>query len=287
MAALLLLFLVCQAPAASPKGTFPSRPLRIVTWNLNNFFDSFDDPWRRDEKTRPASVSKARQERVAAVLRSLDADVVFLQEVENRFFLERFVRERLGSEGYEVVLLEGNDGRGIDVALLSRFPVGAVTSYRHIRFPDAGGHQQRFQRDLLRVHLGPPLDAEVFVVHFRSQLGGEESDRIRLAEARAAAGVIQELRRANPRYRAILAGDLNDTPDSPTLAVFRKAGLIDACAGSTVPSYNRKPYRSRIDYLLLSPALAHVRPECKVLETKATQAASDHNPVLLILPRDP
>ncbi|MFQ5748326.1 MAG: endonuclease/exonuclease/phosphatase family protein [Planctomycetota bacterium] len=287
MAALLLLFLVFQAPASSPKEAPQAGPLRIVTWNLDNFFDSFDDPWRRDEKTRPPSISGSRQERVAAVLHSLDADVVCLQEVENRFFLERFVRERLGPEGYEVVLLEGNDGRGIDVALLSRFPVGAVTSYRHLRFSDAEGHEHRFQRDLLRVHLGPPLDAEVFVVHFRSQLGGEESDQIRLAEARAAAGVFQELHRENPRYRAILAGDLNDRPDSPTLAVLRKAGLIDACADSTVPSYNRKPYRSRIDYFLLSPALARRRPDCKVLETKATQAASDHNPVLLFLPRTP
>jgi len=287
VAALLLLFLAFQAPASAPKPASQARPLRIVTWNLDNFFDSFDDPWRKDEKTRPPSVSDSRQERVAAVLRDLDADVVCLQEIENRFFLEHFVHGRLAREGYEVVLLEGNDGRGIDVALLSRLPVGAVTSYRHLRFSDADGHEQRFQRDLLGVHLGPPLNAEVFVVHFRSQLGGRVSDRIRLAEAHAAAGVIQGLRRENPRYRAILAGDFNDKPDSPALAVLRKAGLVDPCAGSKVPSYNRKPYRSRIDYLLLSPALAKGRPECKVLETKATQAASDHNPVLLLLPRNP
>ena len=283
MAALLTFLLVLLAGVQEP----PPRSggeIRVVTWNLENFFDRYDDPWREDERTRPPFVRESRQQRLAGVLRRLDADVVCLQEIENRFVLEDWVQRHLSALGYEVVHSEGNDGRGIDVALLSRLPVGAVTSHRHLRFPDGSGGETGFQRDLLQVRLGPPLDAEVFVVHFKSQRGGEAADRLRLEEARAAVRVL-----AGASPRALLAGDFNDLPESPVLQTLLEPGWKDPCAGLETPTYNQEPYRSRIDYVLLSPALARsgVRGAW-ILEDEEVLRASDHNPVVVDLarPRD-
>ncbi len=269
------LILLLQAPAATPA----EEVVRVATWNVENLFDRFDDPYRDDQRTKPAYASDARLGRLAAILTELDADVVCLQEVENRPLLEAFNREHLGPLGYEVVLFEGNDGRGIDVAVLSRLPVGAVTSYRHLRFEDAEGKPQHFRRDLLRVRIGGPLDADVYVVHLKSQHGGDPADVARASEARAAAGVIAAEMARDPGYRALIAGDFNDTPDSPTLKELLDVGLVDACAGTEAVSYNRDPYRSRIDFLLLTPALSAGLLGAEIREDEAVLAASDHNPV--------
>ncbi len=274
-----LLFLA-QEPAAAPAfGAEGPAPVRVATWNVENLFDRFDDPWTDDQRTKPAYASDARLARLAAILIRLDADVVCLQEVENRWLLEQFNRESLGSLGYEVVLLEGNDGRGIDVALLSRLPVGAVTSYRHLRFADAEGRPQRFRRDLLRVRIGAPLNADVYVVHLKSQHGGDPADVARLAEATQVAEILGAELERDAGYRALVAGDFNDVPESPTLRVLLEAGLVDACAGSDKVSYNREPYLTRIDFLLLTPALAAGLVSAEILDTEEAAVASDHNPV--------
>lgn len=265
-----------DAPAAADS-------LRVATWNVENFFDVYDDPWRGDEATQPAFTSEPRKERLARVIRALDADVLCLQEVENRGLLEDFVAAQLAGSGYRVVHLEGNDARGIDVALLSRLPVGAVTSYRHLEFEAGPAGLTRFRRDLLRVRIGAPLEADVYVVHLKSQHGGEEADAIRAAEARTAAAVLAGELESGADYRAIVAGDFNDTADSPTLAAFLGLGLADPLKGSPAVSYNREPHRSRIDFVLLTPALAASVRRAEIVEDEAVLSAADHNPVVVTL----
>ena len=259
------------------------RVLQVAPWNVENFFDPYDDPWRADEVTRPRYASEGRTVRLAEVLRDLDADVVCLQEVEHRFLLQEFNRQHLADLRYEVVLVEGNDERGIDVALLTRVPVRSVTSHRHLRFQDREGRELRFQRDLLQVRLGPPLNGDVFVVHLKSQHGGDEADAVRQAEADAVASLLRVELERDPGYRAVLAGDFNDVAGSGPLRGILASGMTDPCAGSELPTYNQEPYRQRIDYLLLSPALSAASSNCRIVENAQVRSASDHNPVLLSL----
>lgn len=281
-------------PLTAVSGARPPPPprapgVRVASWNLENFFDGWNDPYREDERTEPASISAPRRQRVADALRLLDADVVCLQEVENRFALEEFVRAYLPDAGYEVVLVEGNDGRGIDVALLSRLPVEAVTSYRNRRFLAADGSEQRFQRDLLRVRIGGALQADVFVVHLKSQGGGEAADLVREAEAREAAAILRAELERDPQWRALVAGDFNEVLGEPAMESFlapRAAGgaaLRDLCAGTESPTYHRPPYVSRIDFLLATPALAAAKAEAAVTAELAgvdLRCTSDHFPVM-------
>lgn len=275
-------------PAAPPTSR-PAGVVRIGSYNVLNLFDDVDDPYRADEGT--PFKSRREMSRVAEMIRRLDADVLVLVEVENRGILERFNRVYLAGMGYEeVVLVEGNDARGIDCAVLSRLPVGPVTSYRHVSFPMAGGRTVRFRRDLLQARIEPPGMAafEVFAVHLKSKRGeGGGSPPIREAEAAKLRAVSNGLLSADPKARFVICGDFNDTWESPALRTIRGTGdraltcFLEQLPANDRVTYNRNPHRSAIDFILCSPGMAtrYVANSYRVLEDAASREGSDHNPV--------
>ncbi len=280
-------------PTSIPKKAAASKakPGEIVVgaYNLLNLFDDHDDPYRNDEPT-PAK-PRAELERLAESIRQLNADVLAVEEVENRDYLERFVNVFLADMGYEhVVLMEGNDMRGIDVGVVSRIPVGEVRSNRHTRFPGKDGVPSRFQRDVLEVTL-EPADGEpfaVWVVHLKSNSGGrEEAEPIRLPEAQQIRNMIDAELAADPNARIIVTGDFNDTWDSRTMKIIAgssegamfSAGSESQDAG--LVTYNEGEFRSVIDFLLCSPAMARqfVKGSYRNPQGSVEQTGSDHNPI--------
>lgn len=275
------------APASRPA---IGDTITIASYNVLNLFDAVDDPYTNDQTTAP----KPRRElqAIAQSIRDLNADVLGLVEVENRGYLQQFVDVYLADMGYEVVLYEGNDLRGIDVAVLSRLPVGPVTSYRHIRFPDAEGSPIRYQRDLLRVRIEPPAAPpfDVFVVHLKSK-GGEENGglSIRLGEARQIRRTFDEILTREPDGRFVILGDFNDTFDSEPLQAIVGTGtnalisfIPELPPGETV-TYNQAPHLSMIDFILASPAMAraYVPQSYRIITGGSPETTgSDHNPVV-------
>lgn len=276
-------------PATPPARAPQPGELVIGAYNLLNLFDEHDDPYRDDEGTPPKP--RAQMERLAASIRALNADVLAVEEVENRDYLQRFVDVFLPDMGYRhVVLFEGNDTRGIDVGLLSRIPVGAVESRRHVSFPSTDGAPQRFNRDVLAVTLlppsGPPL--EMWVVHLKSNAGGrEEAEPIRLGEARELRRMLDEELTADPGARIVVAGDFNDTPDSATIQTIIGTGeqaLWSAgseLADPAIVTFNEGEHRSVIDFLLCSPAMAkqYVAGSIQAPQGSVETTGSDHNPI--------
>jgi endonuclease/exonuclease/phosphatase family metal-dependent hydrolase len=189
-----------------------------------------------------------------------------------------------------VVLIEGNDGRGIDCAILSRLPVGSVSSYRHMRFGMPGGGMTRFRRDLLRARIEPAGAAafDVFVVHLKSKRGESgESSAIRMAEAAAVRSVCDDLLKADGSARFVVCGDFNDTWESEPLRTIRGSGtgelksfFTDVPESSRI-TYNRDPYRSMIDFVLCSPGMAssYVAGSFRVPDGSIETTGSDHNPI--------
>jgi len=151
------------APSDDIVGSATSRPesqrVSIMAFNVENLFDTADDPGKDDATYLPAAV-KSDPEHVAACelievdrwredclyldwsedalrfkLEQLAAtilayndgigpDILALQEVENIRVLDRLRGEFLAAAGYrEPVLIEGLDDRGIDVAFLTRLPL--------------------------------------------------------------------------------------------------------------------------------------------------------------------
>ena len=119
----------------------------VMFWNVENFFDPFDDPMKNDEEFIAGAERhwswprfEAKRDGIAqTVMASGDIwgempALVGLAEVENRMVVSQLVRKTpLGEMGYGYVHRESPDGRGIDVALLykkDRFRVVAVDSLR-------------------------------------------------------------------------------------------------------------------------------------------------------------
>jgi endonuclease/exonuclease/phosphatase family metal-dependent hydrolase len=280
------------AEAAQPSAPAPpplaNGIVRIATFNMLNLFDDFDDPYVANERVPGKRADEVA--RLGKTLRRLRADVVAVQEIENRQVLDAFVDKYLGDYGYEVVLFEGNSDRGIDVGLLSRVPIDRVTSHRHRDFPDGRGKTMRFRRDLLQVRLAPrdhePFD--VFVVHLKSKHGGaEKSLPIRLGEAREIRRCFDGLLAIDPQSRFVICGDFNDTIESePLKAILGQGatalrGFYEDLAPEQRITFNRN-HLSMIDFILASPTMAdaYVPKSYEVLLGSVDSCGSDHNPVV-------
>lgn len=262
----------------------------VATYNVLNMFDGEDDPYRSDEGTP----MKPREEltNLAQSIAELNADVIAFQEVENRFYLKKFVEVFLPDLGYKhVVHYEGNDGRGIDVCLISRLPIGPVRSHRHMTFPGPNDSVRKFNRDVLAVTVEPPgaEPFEVWIVHLKSNSGGREfAEPVRLAECRKLRELLDEHLSDDPQARFLVVGDFNDVWDSETLKTIVGEGSMAlwSCSselGDNLPdTYNTGDYHSMIDFILCSPAMAknYVKGSFKVFPGSPDTTGSDHNPVV-------
>jgi len=265
-------------------------PDRIVIsiFNVENLFDDADDPYRNDEGT-PAK-PRDRLEKIALAIRKVNADVVALQEVESRGFLERFVEVFLPDMGYRhIVHFEGNDQRGIDVAVLSRAPVGEVTSRRHLEFAGPDGVTRRFLRDVPAITVMPSdaLPFEIWPVHFKSKAGDADgSEPVRLAEAAEVRRLLDLEFAADPAARIIVAGDFNDTRESKSMAIVLGSGATEMWAADPRETSDSQidpefpEGRSPIDFITCSPAMRKlvIPDSAEVRRAPPSHDGSDHDP---------
>ena len=265
----------------------PSRPFRLATWNLHNYFDAVDDRYA-DQVLSPAEVER-RTQQLALALSQVDADVLAVQEVEKLSLLQQLAR----ASGYRYALLvEGNDqARGIDVGLLSRQKPAGFRSHKNDSLPYVEGNRRdvRFSRDCLEVHLGPPVPMVVLVNHLKSKVGrGKSSELKRRAQALRIEQIVHELRRQAPSRPLAVVGDFNDDLDAWTLEPLRRAPLVDSF--QSLPMEQRYTLKHRgqgvvIDHILLTPDLANrVLPGSpKIGRLGLFHDCSDHSPAWLDL----
>lgn len=198
--------------------------------------------------------SPAERKIIADRIRAINVDVLAVQEVEDIGVLRQFALEDLGGMYPYQVLVEGNDQRLIDVGLLSRYPIGGVTSWRFAVHPDEP-HDYIFSRDLLEVDILDPRRRErlftLFNTHLKSnytrwdQDGAAARARIfdrRRRQAEAVATIVEARTRPNSRY--VVTGDMNDGVDAASLAAFRAAGWVN---GLTAPKETRPAKREQPD----------------------------------------
>lgn len=268
----------------------PSSSMTIVSWNVDNLFDELDDPSTLDDLPTTTAV-QAKLSAIAAVLIALDPDVVCLQEVENAELLDRLADGPLAERGYaHRVLIDGNDPRGIDVGVLSRQPIVSVRTHRDDRFPlPSSGELTSFSRDVLEVELDlGPGTLILFVVHLRSQIGGDEADARRLAESEQIRRLVEERVGHDPKP-LLVAGDFNDVIGSPTLDVLLSPDLL-VDLGTHIRPADRWTYRyegelEQLDHLLGTSSFdeAAAVESVEIVHGPVIDAASDHAPVMLRL----
>ncbi len=214
----------------------------------------------------------------AQVLAEADADVVALQEVFDQKTLDHFHDAFLlptGAAPYPYrACLPGNDGRGLDVALLSRIPPDTVTSHAaltpdDLSLPVPAGINPRaplFRRDCLEITF-PALT--LYICHFKAPYPDVAATwPIRNLEARAVRRLI-ERRFATPATADwLVLGDLNrpraEDPDAlqPLTEGFG-IDLINRLPRGSRWSYHNahEGFTARPDALIASPALAARNPD--------------------------
>jgi len=254
----------------------------LATYNVKNLFDDKDQNPELGTTEKPAHELEA----LARSMERSGADVFTLQEVENLSVLQEFLERYLPDQFQEVVLVEGNDRRGIDVAVISKFPVTSVVSHKDNQFPLADNSgTTSFNRDLLRVDLdikGTPFS--VYTSHFKSKRGGPRGDNERIAEAQETRRILAQEMNPYSHHNFVVTGDLNDTPDSETLKVLTEPWqgqepLHDSLEGQ--PESQRKTFPSKkpkeqIDHILLPEHMKDNLIESGVYRDQHSRDASDH-----------
>ena len=219
---LALIFLLHFINAAGQ--SLPERGWRIAFYNVENLFDTADDPEKKDEEFTSEGMRYwseyrywEKSNRMAKAILSIgewDApDVVGLAEVENRKVVEDLVNsEALRKFNYEVVHFESPDRRGIDVGMIYRTDRLDLLSSNHIAvtLPDDPGFATR---DILYAKMVTPTEDTLHLMycHWPSRYGGQaQSEPKRIQAARTVRTVVDSILSKNAGAYIIIAGDLND-----------------------------------------------------------------------------
>jgi endonuclease/exonuclease/phosphatase family metal-dependent hydrolase len=251
----------------------------VGTFNLNNLFSrfnfeaqvdaiveddpdsgltatyTFNDPERFRLRTYQGRLvhgkNPADQDTIAARIAAMDLDVLCAQEVEDIDTLRFFAAQQLGGRYRFLVLVEGNDPRLIDLAVLSKLPLGAVASHQHAVHREAPA-EPVFSRDLLEVDILHPANGSRLLTlynnHLKSQFVPFDQDPVAGKEAndtrrRRQAETIERLvaARTRPDSRYLILGDLNDPPDAPSLAAITASEQLKLVNGLAQPAETRPP----------------------------------------------
>ncbi|MEC7638757.1 MAG: endonuclease/exonuclease/phosphatase family protein [Verrucomicrobiota bacterium] len=209
--------------------------------------------------------------RIAQVILSVDPDLVALQEVDKNTIRTGKVNQDIELSrltkmnsvfGSNITFQGGQYGN----AILSKFP---IIKNKNFLLPNVDSGEQR---GLLQSQI--QISNKENVLFFSTHLDHRRSDTERLASAKA----INQIISLDNKSPAILAGDFNDVPDSPTLKELGKVWLrSNKKILRTIPA--SKPSR-QIDYIFVQP-----KERWKIIESQILDEdiASDHRAIFSII----
>ena len=221
----LVALLLLMTPLASQSQEFST--FTAAWWNVENLFDTRDDPETDDDEFTPQGerhwTRRRLSDKVNGIYKTLVQmnlpDVVGLGEVENNYVLRELCQGTpLAQIPYRYVHYDSPDRRGIDVALIYRTDRFTVTASRKVNVSDSA--EGYFTRDILIVEGVTSTGDSVclFVNHWPSKRGGEEADVQRLRIADTLRRQMVELHRQHPAAAIIAMGDMNSTAAEAAIA---------------------------------------------------------------------
>ena len=253
-----------SAPRAGQTGEQPleqpeAQTVRVLTYNIHHGEGTdgvFDLP------------------RIASIINGVQPDLVALQEIDERTGRSSGVNQldelqRLTGMHATFGKAMDYDGGAYGVAVLSRWLPLDASDQPLPSSPD------REPRTALTVRLrpadaGPPL--QFTCTHFNQ--GRDDGDRLGQAEFLIS-------RQTDVGTSAILAGDMNATPDSDVMKALGRKWTYAAPPELLQPPASPRP-RVRGDYVLYRPENAWRVVESGVIDNRV---ASDHRPVFAVLQR--
>lgn len=273
-----------SSSAAPSSGAGPAGPLSVATWNVLNLIDEVKNSSVPFEDVDPGY--KAHRAEIANVVDTLRPDVFMLQEVESQTVLDALNAD-LAKPFAFTKLIDGNDPRGVDVAILSDVAFDKVVSHKSDKFLKQGTSSPTYSysRDCLEVHMTVNGRHLVLLgVHFKSK-DNDDPDK-RLAEAQHTRVIANGLAKADPSAAILILGDFNDAPGSATMNTIMNGTPPFLEVADAVPANDRWTYKYGgkvflIDHIMANP-IAHDTLDptsVNIPHTKAVMAASDHAPV--------
>jgi endonuclease/exonuclease/phosphatase family metal-dependent hydrolase len=228
------------------------------------------DDWIGWFELKQEPINEVAIENTARVFHELNADVFCVEETESRTALNHFneaVIPKVGGPTYDhVMLIDGNDDRGIDVGIMTKqsFDIQSIVSH----VDDSDAHGKIFSRDCAEYKINTPSGNTLLVLinHFKSKGYGsqDENNRKRERQAKRVREIYDQHLNEGLEFIAIV-GDLNDTPNShPLQPLSDGSNLVDIMnhnkfVGDGRPGThgNGNP-GDKIDYILMSPQLVNV-----------------------------
>ncbi|MFN3638230.1 MAG: endonuclease/exonuclease/phosphatase family protein [Chloroherpetonaceae bacterium] len=264
-----------------PTAPSPSSPQFLVAWwNVENLFDTIDDPTQDDDFT-PSGKYKWTEARLdykfkqlSTVIRDLAnsrnytlPDIMGFCEVEHQHLLDTLFQKYLNAKSYKVIYYESPDPRGIDVGIAYNSDKFQLLDSRPHRV-DLG---QGSTRDILEAkffHNGNVL--YVFANHWSSRRGGAEaSEPRRLVAAQTLRTRLDEILAQDSTADVIMLGDLNDEPENNSVSqTLRAVGDLNRVLASTdgtlynfmaayrgIGTYYYQNHWERIDHAIVTKGL--------------------------------
>ena len=251
--------------------------LKVSFWNVENLFDLDDDPNKNDDefatggrKNVTKEIYDLKLKNSAEVLKDLNADILGICEVENRFMMEELNRTYLDRD-YSIVHYDSPDSRGIDCALFYDSKVFKLYESKPIKNILPGNLPTR---DIIHVK-GTYEDQllHIFVNHWPSNYGGrEKAIPKRAATSNLLEKVLLEILLDNSDANIILIGDFNEEPIDPNIidlidmtndGKYAKPfiNLMDPLVGKEkVGTYVYRGNDNLIDQIIISSGLANKGP---------------------------
>ena len=280
-----------------------------LPYNMKYAKGNAKQEWQ-DDRFRQKKFEESTQ-KVAAHLKKINADVLGLTEVGNasevKLLVEELKKQGLDYQYWKVCKSE-DTGTGQHVAFLSKYELTDVIP----SFPNRGLYFTESDQDEIdETGISKGMKATIkfkdspihlFLLHLKSERGGEDSDQRRLMQAEIARRIM--IPYLQKEEHVVVMGDLNSEKRHPALLTIRGFKDIEAELVQTGDSYyfedyetrwtyNYKGQKEQIDHILLSLSLKNAckdnNPKQKlwgiitsILPT-GNEAISDHNALIVTL----
>jgi endonuclease/exonuclease/phosphatase family metal-dependent hydrolase len=281
--------------------SFAAETFRVATYNVETYLD-------QPTGSRPQAKSAEAKAKVRECIEAMNPDVIALEEMGTTNALLE-LRASLKADGLDFPFWEHVRGAdpSIHVAVLSKFPIVARRPHTNDFFL-LDGSRFRVKRGFAEVDIQatPNFTFTLIAAHLKSRLPAPDADEAgeRLQEAKVLRGIIDEQFKANPDVKLIVLGDFNDVKNSDSTREIIGRGkfkLTDTRPaernGDNAPAgppyfeprneawtyfYGADDTYARIDYILLSPAMARdwVKAGTYIPTIPNWGIASDHRPIV-------
>jgi len=280
------LLIIAVATMFWAAGSASAATFRVATYNLENYLD-------HPTTTRPHVKSPDARAKIRETIRTAHPDILALEEMgTTNALLELRASLQAEVQSYPCwEMVQGFD-TNIHVAVLSKFPIVARRPHTNDFFL-LDGRRFQVKRGFAEVDVQVETNFVVtlLVAHLKSALPTPEADEAeeRLSEAKILRRIIDARLAHEPQARIIVTGDFNDIADAPpTKQIIGRGGRKFFDTRPTERSgahdvawtyhYSRNDTYSRIDFILLSPALKEnwLPDDTEIPTVPGWRTGSDH-----------